>query len=91
MSSPSPLEPGKSVSRLLVEKMGARSVDEFRGNAGEVFFDPAEPTLYLSNGPDEEPTDLISGAISNIVIDVTDYVIPQNLSRLTQLPSSRFN
>ena len=86
-----PLEPGKSVNRLLVEKMGARSVDEFRGNAGEVFYDPAEPTLYLSNGPDEEPTDIISSSISELVIDVADYVIPQNLSRLSSLPSSRFN
>ena len=88
---PTPLEPGKSVSRLLVEKMGARSVDEFRGNAGEVFYDPADPTLYLSNGPDEEPTDMISGAISNLVIDVVDYVVPQDLTRLSSLPSSRFN
>lgn len=88
---PTPLEPGKSVNRLLVEKMGARSVDEFRGNAGEVFYDPADPTLYLSNGPDEEPTDMISGAISNLVIDVVDYVIPQDLSRLSSLPNSRFN
>jgi len=91
MSSPSPLEPGKSVSRLLVEKLGARSVDEFRGNAGEVFYDPAEPTLYLSNGPDENPTDLIGDAISDLVIDAIDYVVPQDLSRLNQLPSSRFN
>ena len=86
-----PLEPGKSVSRLLVEKMGARSVDEFRGNAGEVFYDPAEPTLYLSNGPNEEPTDMISGAISSLVINATDYVVPQDLSRLSSLPTSRFN
>ena len=91
MSSLSPLEPGKSVSRLLVEKLGARSVDEFRGNAGEVFYDPAEPTLYLSNGPDENPTDLIGDAISDLVIDAIDYVVPQDLSRLNQLPSSRFN
>ena len=88
---PTPLEPGKSVSRLLVEKMGARSVDEFRGNAGEVFYDPAEPTLYLSNGPNEEPTDMISGAISSLVINATDYVVPQDLSRLSSLPTSRFN
>ena len=86
-----PLEPGKSVSRLLVEKMGARNVDEFRGNAGEVFYDPAEPTLYLSNGPNEEPTNMIGGSISDLVIDVADYVIPQNLSRLDSLPTSRFN
>ena len=86
-----PLEPGKSVSRLLVEKMGARNVDEFRGNAGEVFYDPAEPTLYLSNGPNEEPTDMISGAISSLVVNATDYVVPQDLSRLSPLPSSRFN
>ena len=85
------LEPGKSVSRLLVEKMGARNVDEFRGNAGEVFYDPAEPTLYLSNGPNEEPTDMISGAISDLVIDAADYVVPQDLSRLSSLPNSRFN
>ena len=87
----SPLTPGKSVSRLLVEKMGARSVDEFRGNAGEVFFDPADPKLYLSNGPDEEPFDIVGDAISNLVIDAVDYVVPQDLSRLAQLPSSRFN
>jgi len=87
----SPLEPRKSVNRLLVEKMGARNVDEFRGNAGEVFYDPAEPTLYISNGPDEEPTDMITGAITNLVIDAVDYVVPQNLTRLNQLPTSRFN
>lgn len=86
----SPLEPRKSVNRLLVEKMGARSVDEFRGNAGEVFYDPAEPTLYLSNGPNEEPTDMITGAITNLVIDATDYVVPQDLTRLNSLPTSRF-
>ena len=86
-----PLQTGKSVNRLLVEKMGARNVDEFRGNAGEVFYDPAEPTLYLSNGPNEEPTDMISGAISNLVIEAADYVVPQDLTRLSSLPSSRFN
>ena len=85
-----PLKAGKSVNRLLVEKMGARSVDEFRGNAGEVFYDPAEPTLYLSNGPNEEPTNIIADSITDLVIDVTDYVVPQDLTRLNSLPTSRF-
>ena len=85
-----PLEPKKSVSRLLVEKMGARSVDEFVGNAGEVFFDPAEPELYLSNGPSESPTPLLATAITDLIIDATDNVVPLNLTRLNHLPNNRF-
>jgi hypothetical protein len=87
----SPLEPRKSVNRLLVEKMGARNVDEFRGNAGEIFYDPAEPGLFLSNGPNEDPSDIVGGAIADLVIDAIDYVVPQDLSRLNSLPTSRFN
>jgi len=87
---PSPLTPKKSVSRLLVDKMGARNVDEFRGNAGEIFYDPAEPSLFLSNGPNEEPTDIVGEAIGDLVVKAIDYVVPQNLSRLNPLPSSRF-
>ena len=86
----SPLEPLKSVNRLLVEKLGARNVGEFRGNAGEVFYDPAIPELYLSNGPDEAPTPLIAEAVTNFTIEASEYVIPRNLSRLSHLPNSRF-
>ena len=85
-----PLQPLKSVSRLLVEKLGARNVDEFKGNAGEVFYDPAVPELYLSNGPDEEPTPFIAEAVTNFTIEASEYVIPRNLSRLSHLPNSRF-
>lgn len=87
----SPLEEGKSVSRLLTEKMGARSVGEFKGNAGEVFYDPAKPELYLSYGPDEEPVPLITAALGDFVIEAADYVVPRNISTLSSLPTSRYN
>lgn len=86
----SQLQPLKSVYRLLVEKLGARSVDEFRGNAGEMFYDPATPELYLSNGPDEEPTPVIAGAIADLEIDGSENMVPRNMSSLTPLPTSRF-
>ena len=81
-----PLEPKRSVSRLLVEKLGSRSVDEFKGNAGEVFFDPAVPGLWLSNGPTEAPTSIVgdsTGAPPDAGISV-----PQNLGSLPYLNSS---
>ena len=86
----SQLQPLKSVYRLLVEKLGARGVDEFKGNAGEMFYDPAAPELYLSNGPDEEPTPVISGAITELVINASEVVVPRNLSILNHLPTNRF-
>ena len=86
----SQLQPFKSVYRLLVEKLGARSVDEFRGNAGEMFYDPATPELFLSNGPNEEPTPVIAGALTDLVIDGAEYLVPRNISSLSHLPTSRF-
>ncbi len=86
----SQLQPLKSVYRLFVEKLGARTVDEFRGNAGEIFYDPASPELYVSNGPDEEPTPVIAGAITELVINSSEVVVPRNLSSLDHLPITRF-
>ena len=87
----SQLQPLKSVYRLFVEKLGARTVDEFRGNAGEIFYDPASPELYVSNGPDEEPTPVIAGAITDLVINASEVVVPRNLSSLSHLPASKFS
>lgn len=36
--------------RVLVEKLGASDPSQFIGNQGEVFYDPSNPSLFLSNG-----------------------------------------
>ena len=36
--------------RTSVEKLGGRNVEEYVGNAGELFFDPASLVLRISDG-----------------------------------------
>ena len=36
--------------RVLVEKLGASAPSQFVGNEGEVFYDPSNPSLFLSDG-----------------------------------------
>jgi hypothetical protein len=36
--------------RVLVEKLGASNPSQFIGNEGEVFYDPSNPSLFLSDG-----------------------------------------
>lgn len=86
----SPLTPKRSVWRILTEKMGARFVGEFKGNAGEIFYDPAVPELYISNGPNEDPVPLFSGT-SDAILENNDHLIPRNISTLQNLPDTTDN
>lgn len=87
----SPLTPKRSVWRILTEKMGGRFVGEFKGNAGEVFYDPAVSELYISNGPDEAPVLLFSGTGSDAGLGNNDHLIPRDISTLQTLPDTTDN
>lgn len=77
---------GPSIHRLYVEKLGATKREEFTGNEGEIFYDPQDAELYLSDGETEGGTPLIAGAIGDFVIESSGKVMPINLNKLSILP-----
>ena len=75
-----------TTNRLYVEKLGATKREEFTGNKGEVFYDPTEAELYLSDGEKKGGTPIVASAIENFVIDTSGKVMPINLNKLGTLP-----
>lgn len=74
-----------AIYRLFVEKLGDTEREEFTGNAGEVFYDPAQPELYLSDGQTVGGKPMIAEAVTDIIID-NDDLMPKNLNKLDTLP-----
>ena len=75
-----------AIHRLYVEKLGATQREGFTGNEGEIFYDPHDPELYLSDGETEGGTPLIANAIGNFVIEASGNIMPINLNKLDTLP-----
>ena len=55
-----------AIHRLYVEKLGATERETFTGNEGEIFYDPHNPELYLSDGETAGGTPLIASAIGDL-------------------------
>lgn len=55
-----------TIYRTLNEKLGGRSVDEFIGNEGELFWDPTTATLRVSDGSTVGGIPISTGLVDNI-------------------------
>lgn len=71
--------------RVLVEKLGAADPTQFIGNEGEVFYNPSNPELFLSDGT--TPGGLLIGESQNYVgLGLTlDQTIPNTIDTLINL------
>lgn len=61
--------PSNITYKFFVEKMGGTDVNSYIGNLGELFYDPYEGVMRLSNGLNPGGSPIIGANVSFTLID----------------------